>query len=67
MESKSCSESSTETATDKVVQKRVPRDLKQQFDATQTKTQHVLHATVTSDIHNRNNSKNLDGDRESVV
>lgn len=67
MESKSCSESSTETATDKVVQKRVPRDLKQQFDATQTKTQHVLHATVTSDIHNRNNSKNLDGASRGVL
>ncbi|NXO07112.1 CE152 protein, partial [Oriolus oriolus] len=67
MESKSCSESSAEKATDKVVQKRVPRDLKQQFDATQTKTQHVLHGTVTSDIQNRNSSKNLDGASRGVL
>ncbi|KAM4765861.1 centrosomal protein of 152 kDa isoform 3-T3 [Cyanocitta cristata] len=67
MESKSCSESSAEKATDKVVQKRIPRDLKQQFDATQTKTQHVLHETVTSDIQNRNNSKNLDGASRGVL
>ncbi|XP_068059998.1 centrosomal protein of 152 kDa isoform X4 [Anomalospiza imberbis] len=67
MESKSCSESSTEKATDKVVQKRVPRDLRQQFDATPTKTQHVLCETVTSDIQNRNNSQNLDGASRGVL
>ncbi|XP_077041365.1 centrosomal protein of 152 kDa isoform X1 [Agelaius phoeniceus] len=61
VESKSCSESNTEKGTDKVVQKRVPCDLRQQFDATQTKTQHVLCETVTSGIQNRNNSQNLDG------
>ncbi|XP_071297588.1 centrosomal protein of 152 kDa isoform X3 [Agelaius tricolor] len=61
VESKSCSERSTEKGTDKVVQKRVPCDLRQQFDATQTKTQHVLCETVTSGIQNRNNSQNLDG------
>ncbi|NXY03922.1 CE152 protein, partial [Pteruthius melanotis] len=66
-ESKSCSESTTEKATEKVVQKRVPRDLKQQFDATQTKSQHVLHETGTSDICNRNNSKNLDGAPRGVL
>ncbi|XP_023789755.1 centrosomal protein of 152 kDa isoform X1 [Cyanistes caeruleus] len=66
MESKSCSESSTEKATDKVVRKRVPRDLRQQFDATQTKT-HVLHETVTSDIQNRNSSQNLDGTSRDVL
>ncbi|XP_039579506.1 centrosomal protein of 152 kDa isoform X4 [Passer montanus] len=67
MESKSCSESSTEKATDKVVQKRVPRDLRQQFDGMQTKTQHVLCETVTSDIRNRNNSQNLDGASRGVL
>ncbi|NXB15179.1 CE152 protein, partial [Rhagologus leucostigma] len=67
MESKSCRESSTEKATGKVVQKRVPRALKQQFDATQTKTQHVLHETVTSDIQNRNNSRNPDGASRGVL
>ncbi|NWX58398.1 CE152 protein, partial [Promerops cafer] len=67
MESKSCSESSTERATDKVVQKHVPRDLRQQFDATQTKTQHVLRETATSDIQNRNNSQNLDGASRGVL
>ncbi|XP_017925362.3 centrosomal protein of 152 kDa isoform X4 [Manacus vitellinus] len=59
MESKSCGESSTETASDKVVQKCVPRDLRQQFDATQTVTQHMLHGTVTAGV--QNNSKSLDG------
>ncbi|NWZ61481.1 CE152 protein, partial [Acrocephalus arundinaceus] len=67
MESKSCSESSTEKATDNVVQKCVPRDLRQQFDATQTKTQHVLYETVTSGIQNRNNSQNLDGASRGVL
>ncbi|XP_064524898.1 centrosomal protein of 152 kDa isoform X7 [Pseudopipra pipra] len=59
MESKSCGESSTETASDKVVQKCVPRDLRQQFDATQTVTQHMLHETVTAGV--QKNSKSLDG------
>nr|XP_021393180.1 centrosomal protein of 152 kDa isoform X3 [Lonchura striata domestica] len=67
MESKSCSESSTEKATDKVVQKRVPRDLRQQFGAAQTKTQRVLCETVTSGIQNRNSSQNLDGASRSVL
>ncbi|XP_062357251.1 centrosomal protein of 152 kDa [Cinclus cinclus] len=67
MESKSHSESSTEKAADKAVQKRVPRDLIQQFDATQTKTQHVLCETVASDIQNRNNSQNLDGASGGVL
>ncbi|XP_057889678.1 centrosomal protein of 152 kDa isoform X3 [Melospiza georgiana] len=67
VESASCSESSTEKGTDKVVQQRVPRDLRQQFDATQTKTQHVLCETVTSDIQNRNNSQNLDGASRGVL
>ncbi|XP_050834504.1 centrosomal protein of 152 kDa isoform X3 [Serinus canaria] len=67
VERKSCSEGSTEKGTDKVVQKCVPRDLRQQFDATQTKTQHVLCETVTSDIQNRNNSQNLDGASRGVL
>ncbi|XP_059714364.1 centrosomal protein of 152 kDa isoform X3 [Haemorhous mexicanus] len=67
VESKSCSESSTDKGTDKVVQKCVPRDLRQQFDATQTKTQHVLCETGTSDIQNRNNSQNLDGASRGVL
>ncbi|CAN8187639.1 unnamed protein product [Coccothraustes coccothraustes] len=66
VESKSCSESSTEKGTDKVVQKCVPRDLRQQFDATQTKTQHVLCETVTY-IQNRNNNQNLDGTSRGVL
>nr|XP_014120156.1 centrosomal protein of 152 kDa isoform X2 [Zonotrichia albicollis] len=67
VESRSCSEGSTEKGTDKVVQQRVPRDLRQQFDATQTKTQHVRCETVTSDIQNRNNSQNLDGASRGVL
>ncbi|XP_040979800.1 centrosomal protein of 152 kDa isoform X3 [Aquila chrysaetos chrysaetos] len=61
MESKSCSESITKKANDKVAQKRVPHDLRQQFDAMQTETQPMLHEIVTSNIQNGNNSKNLDG------
>uniref|UniRef100_A0A8C3JHP6 Centrosomal protein 152 n=1 Tax=Calidris pygmaea TaxID=425635 RepID=A0A8C3JHP6_9CHAR len=61
MESKLCSESITQKANGKVVQKHVPHDLRQQFDAMQTETRHMLHETVTSNIQNGNNSKNLDG------
>ncbi|XP_075570007.1 centrosomal protein of 152 kDa [Pelecanus crispus] len=61
MESKLRGENTAEKANDKVVQKHVPRDLRQQFDAMQTETQHMLHETVTSNIQNGNNSKNLDG------
>ncbi|XP_009274769.1 PREDICTED: centrosomal protein of 152 kDa [Aptenodytes forsteri] len=61
MESKSCGESITEKANDEVVQKHVPHDLRQRFDAMQTETRHMLHETVTSNIQNGNNSKNLDG------
>ncbi|XP_014743242.1 PREDICTED: LOW QUALITY PROTEIN: centrosomal protein of 152 kDa [Sturnus vulgaris] len=67
MDSKSCSESCTEKSSDKVVQKRVPRDLIQQFDATQTKTRHVLCETLASDVQNRNNSQNLDGASRGVL
>ncbi|KAM6304704.1 LOW QUALITY PROTEIN: centrosomal protein of 152 kDa [Podargus strigoides] len=61
MESKSCGESITEKTNDKVVQKHVPHDLRQQFDAMQTETEHTLHETVTSNTQDRNNSENLDG------
>ncbi|XP_061302875.1 centrosomal protein of 152 kDa isoform X4 [Pezoporus flaviventris] len=67
MESKSCGESITEKAGDKVVQKRVPHDLRQQFDAVQAETQHMLHETVTSNTQNWNNSKNLDGASRDAV
>ncbi|XP_010013979.1 PREDICTED: centrosomal protein of 152 kDa [Nestor notabilis] len=67
MESKSCGESITEKAGDKVVQKRVPHDLRQQFDAMQAETQHMLHETVTSNTQNGNNSKNLDGASRDAV
>uniref|UniRef100_A0A8B9FXS1 Centrosomal protein 152 n=1 Tax=Amazona collaria TaxID=241587 RepID=A0A8B9FXS1_9PSIT len=67
MESKSCGESITEKAGDKVVQKRVPHDLRQQFDAVQAETQHMLHETVTSSTQNGNNSKNLDGASRDAV
>lgn len=61
MESKSCGESITQKANDEVVQKHVPHDLRQRFDAVQTETRHMLRETVTSNIQNRNNSKNLHG------
>ncbi|XP_009992852.1 PREDICTED: centrosomal protein of 152 kDa [Chaetura pelagica] len=57
MESKSCGESLTEKTKDKFVQRRVPHDLRQQFD----ETLHMCHETVTSNIQNGSNSKNLDG------
>uniref|UniRef100_H0ZA34 Centrosomal protein 152 n=1 Tax=Taeniopygia guttata TaxID=59729 RepID=H0ZA34_TAEGU len=50
-----------------IVQKRVPRDLRQQFGAAQTKTQHVLCETLTSGIPNRNSSQNLDGASRGVL
>ncbi|XP_047908335.2 centrosomal protein of 152 kDa isoform X3 [Anser cygnoides] len=59
MESKSCGESITEKANDKVVHKCVSRDLRQQFDAMQTETQHMLPETDASNIQNGNNTKNL--------
>ncbi|XP_061203342.1 centrosomal protein of 152 kDa isoform X3 [Neopsephotus bourkii] len=67
MESKACGESITEKAGDKVVQKRVPHDLRQQFDAVQAEIQHMLHETVTSNTQNGNNSKNLDGASRDAV
>ncbi|XP_062439672.1 centrosomal protein of 152 kDa [Rhea pennata] len=59
MESRSCAESTTQKANDKVVQKCVPHDLREQFDAAQTETQYVLREGVTPGFHNGNNSKNL--------
>ncbi|XP_040425698.1 centrosomal protein of 152 kDa isoform X2 [Cygnus olor] len=59
MESKSCGKSITEKANDKVVHKFVPRDLRQQFDAMQAETQHMLPETDASYIQNGNNTKNL--------
>ncbi|XP_054244147.1 centrosomal protein of 152 kDa [Indicator indicator] len=55
MESKSCGESITKKADDK----GVACDLRQQFDAVRAETRHTLHEKATSDIQNRNNSKNL--------
>eukprot|EP00076_Gallus_gallus_P044259 XP_025009797.1 centrosomal protein of 152 kDa isoform X7 [Gallus gallus] len=59
MENKSCGKNTTEEANDKVVRKYVPRDLRQQFGARQTETQHMLHETDTSDIQNSNICKHL--------
>ncbi|XP_071611340.1 centrosomal protein of 152 kDa [Heliangelus exortis] len=61
MESKPCGRRIAEKAKDKIIQKCVPCDLRQQFDAMQTETQLMLHETVTSNIQNGSNSKNLDG------
>ncbi|OXB63251.1 hypothetical protein ASZ78_011200 [Callipepla squamata] len=52
MESKSCGRNASEDVNDKVVQKHIPRDLRQQFDASQTETQRMLHDA--SNIQNRN-------------
>lgn len=61
MESKSCGESITKKANEKDVQEHVARDLRQQFDAVQTETQHTLHEKVALNTQNRNPSKSLDG------
>ncbi|KAM8804402.1 centrosomal protein of 152 kDa [Eudromia elegans] len=60
MESKSCAENITQKANDKVAQKCVLHDSRQQFDAKQTETQNVLHKEGTSSIQNGNNCKSLD-------
>ncbi|XP_064931931.1 centrosomal protein of 152 kDa isoform X2 [Columba livia] len=60
-EGKSYGKSVIEKANDKVVQKCVPLDLRQQFDAVRAETRHMLHETQTSNIQNGNNSKNLNG------
>ncbi|XP_068814660.1 centrosomal protein of 152 kDa isoform X8 [Struthio camelus] len=68
MESKSCAESITQKANDKVVQKCVPHDLRQQFDAMQTETESALHERAASSIQNGNNSKNLhDASRDALL
>ncbi|XP_031411166.1 centrosomal protein of 152 kDa [Meleagris gallopavo] len=59
IEGKSCGKNTPEEANDKVVQKYIPRDLRQQFDARQTEAQHMLHETDTSHIQNRNIYKHL--------
>ncbi|XP_035170475.1 centrosomal protein of 152 kDa isoform X2 [Oxyura jamaicensis] len=59
MESKSCGESIMEKANDEVVHKCVPCDLRQQFDATQTETRHMLPETDASNIQNGNNTNNV--------
>ncbi|KAM6119212.1 centrosomal protein of 152 kDa [Pterocles gutturalis] len=60
-EGKSCGESIAEKANDKVVRKRVPHDLRKEFQSALHQTDHMLHETVTSNIQNGNNSKNLYG------
>ncbi|XP_010117318.1 PREDICTED: centrosomal protein of 152 kDa, partial [Chlamydotis macqueenii] len=67
MESKSCGENIIQKANDQVVKKHVPHDLRQQFDAVQTETQHMLHETVTSNIQSSNHSKNSDGASRDAV
>ncbi|KAM6409407.1 centrosomal protein of 152 kDa [Rhynochetos jubatus] len=59
-EGKACGESITGKP-DAVVQKHIPRDLRQQFDAVQAETHHTLHGRGTLNIQSGNNSKNLDG------
>ncbi|XP_021262936.1 centrosomal protein of 152 kDa isoform X3 [Numida meleagris] len=59
MESKSCGKNTTEEANGKVVRKYIPRDLRQQFDAGQTETQHILHETGTSNMQYRNICKHV--------
>ncbi|XP_032618852.1 centrosomal protein of 152 kDa isoform X2 [Chelonoidis abingdonii] len=58
MESKSCGKSIAKKASDQVVQKRVPCNLRQQLDAVEAETQAGLHETGSSNIQSsRSTSK----------
>ncbi|XP_014461548.2 centrosomal protein of 152 kDa isoform X1 [Alligator mississippiensis] len=59
MESKSCGRSIAKKASDQVVQKRVPYNLRQQLDAAQAETLSLLHGRMTSDIQNGSTAKQL--------
>ncbi|XP_019359723.1 PREDICTED: centrosomal protein of 152 kDa isoform X1 [Gavialis gangeticus] len=59
MESKSCGKSIAKKASDQIVQKRVPYNLRQQLDAAQAETLSLLHGGMTLDIQNGSTAKQL--------
>ncbi|XP_019389174.1 PREDICTED: centrosomal protein of 152 kDa isoform X2 [Crocodylus porosus] len=59
MESKSCGKSIAKKASDQVVQKRVPYNLRQQLDAARAETLSLLHGGMTLDIQNGSTAKQL--------
>ncbi|XP_065415462.1 centrosomal protein of 152 kDa isoform X6 [Chrysemys picta bellii] len=69
MESKSCGESIAKKASDQVVQKRVPYNLRQQLDAVEVETQSGLHERGTSNIQSsRSTSKQpADNSRDTML
>ncbi|XP_039346634.1 centrosomal protein of 152 kDa isoform X2 [Mauremys reevesii] len=69
MESKSCGESIAKKASEQVVQKRVPFNLRQQLDAVEAETQAGLHETGSSNIQSsRSTSKQpADNSRDTML
>uniref|UniRef100_A0A8C8SX28 Centrosomal protein 152 n=1 Tax=Pelusios castaneus TaxID=367368 RepID=A0A8C8SX28_9SAUR len=62
MESKSCSERIAKKASDQVIHKRVPYNLRQQLDAVQAETQSGLHVRVTSNIQSNGSTSKQPAD-----
>ncbi|XP_030433460.1 centrosomal protein of 152 kDa isoform X3 [Gopherus evgoodei] len=69
MESKSCGKSIATKASDQVVQKRVPCNLRQQLDAVEAETQAGLHETGSSDIQSSGSTSKqpADNSRDTML
>ncbi|XP_038276090.1 centrosomal protein of 152 kDa isoform X7 [Dermochelys coriacea] len=69
MESKSCGESIAKKASDQVVQKRVPYNLRQQLDAVEAETQFGLYERVTSNIQSSGSTSKqpADNSRDTML
>ncbi|CAM5087433.1 unnamed protein product [Natator depressus] len=69
MESKSCGESIAKKASDQVVQKRVPCNLRQQLDAVEAETQSGLYERITSNIQSSGSTSKqpADNSRDTVL
>uniref|UniRef100_A0A674JV81 Centrosomal protein 152 n=1 Tax=Terrapene triunguis TaxID=2587831 RepID=A0A674JV81_9SAUR len=69
MESKSCGESIAKKASDQVVQKRVPYNLRQQLDAVEAETQSGLHERGTSNIQSSGSTSKqpADNSRDTML
>ncbi|XP_050824856.1 centrosomal protein of 152 kDa isoform X2 [Gopherus flavomarginatus] len=69
MESKSCGKSIATKASDQVVQKRVPCNLRQQLDAVEAETQAGLHETGSSNIQSSGSTSEqpADNSRDTML
>ncbi|XP_043380172.1 centrosomal protein of 152 kDa isoform X7 [Chelonia mydas] len=69
MESKSCGESIAKKASDQVVQKRVPCNLRQQLDAVEAETQSGLYERITSNIQSSGSTSKqpADNSRDTML